>query len=65
MVEGDPNELGVREFTLRESGGFEAIEIEQIMTSDEIIEVMGRAKSLAGDYAAPNRDEIERMLLER
>ncbi len=28
MVEGDPNELGVREFTLRESGGFEAIEID-------------------------------------
>ena len=65
MVEGDLNELGVRESTLRESGGFEAIEIEQIMTSDEIIEVMGRAKSLAGDYAAPNRDEIDRMLLER
>lgn len=35
------------------------------MTSDEIIEVMGRAKSLAGDYDAPNRDEIDRMLLER
>ena len=35
------------------------------MTSDEIIEVMGRAKSLAGDYAALNRDEIDRMLLER
>ena len=35
------------------------------MTSDEIIKVMGRAKSQAGDYAAPNRDEIDRMLLER
>ena len=65
MVEGDPNGPGVREFTLRESGGFEAIEIEQIMTSDEIIEVMGRATSLAGDYDAPNRNEIDRMLLER
>ena len=35
------------------------------MTSDEIIEVMGQAKSLAGDSAAPNRDEVDRMLLER
>ena len=35
------------------------------MTSDEIIEVMERAKSLAGDSDAPNRDEIYRMPLER
>ena len=35
------------------------------MASDEIIKVIGRAKSLAGDYAALNRDEIDRMLLER
>ena len=35
------------------------------MTIDEVIEVMGRAKSVAGDYDAPNCDEIDRMLLER
>ena len=35
------------------------------MTSDEMIEIMGRAKSLAGDYDAPNRNEIDRMPLEK
>ena len=65
IVEGNPNELGVREFTLRECGDFEAIEIEKVMTNYEVIEIRGRAKSPAGDYNASNCDEIDRMLLER
>ena len=65
VLEGDPYELGVRILTLINCGDFKTIEIEELMMNDEIIVVVGRAKSLTGDYNQPNRDEIERMLLER
>ena len=64
IIEGPPEELGVLEFTVRESGGFEGIEIEQIVTNEEVIEIFGRAKSLSTEFAAPNQDEIDRMLLD-
>ncbi len=64
IIEGPPEELGVLEFTVRESGGFEGIEIEQIVTNEEVIEIFGRAKSLSTEFAAPNQDEIDRILLD-
>ena len=63
-VEVKKAQLGVLEFTVRESGGFEGIEIEQIVTNEEVIEIFGRAKSLSTEFAAPNQDEIDRILLD-
>ena len=58
FIEGPTEELGVLEFLVRESGGFEGIEVEQIATGEKVVKIFERAESHSTDSVAPNQDGI-------
>ena len=46
------------------TGAFAAISITELISSDEMLQLMKAAASLKDTYQPPNQDEIDRMLLD-
>ena len=64
IVEGDPENMVAMEVSIMSSGAFEYAHCEVIVTPEAFLTQTQRAGELAAKYDAPNRDEIDRMLLE-
>ena len=62
--EGDPKKMPLLEMIIMESGSFLTCGVEILTPVEELIEMQVTANSLTSEYDAPNRDEIDRMLLE-
>ncbi|MEC8288364.1 MAG: hypothetical protein VX007_01990, partial [Pseudomonadota bacterium] len=63
-VEGTKDQIGAVEFTAMATGAFAAISITELISSDEMLQLMKAAASLKDTYQPPNQDEIDRMLLD-
>ena len=63
-VEGTKDQIGAVEFTAMATGVFAAISITELISSDEMLQLMKAAASLKDTYQPPNQDEIDRMLLD-
>ena len=46
------------------SGAFVEVDIIELVTLDEMVEMMSGAGQLLGKYQSPSMDEIDRMLLD-
>ena len=46
------------------SGAFVEVDIIELVTLDDMVEMMSGAGQLLGQYHSPNMDQIDRMLLE-
>ena len=64
MLDGDPNKLSVVYQVLNWSGAFEYVKCEILTPAEEISENRPLAEQLAPSFNAPNRDEIDRILLD-
>ena len=64
MIKGDPEKTFLAEMVMTASGGFTSVETETLITADEMLEYQKEAGRLTNRYDAPNRDEIDRMLLD-
>ena len=62
--EGDPKKMPLLEMIIMESGSFLTCGVEILTPVEELMEMQVTANSLTSEYDAPNRDEIDRMLLE-
>ena len=64
MLDEDPNKLSVFYHVLNWSGAFEYVKCEILTPAEEIGKNRRLAEQLAPSFNAPNRDEIDRMLLD-
>ena len=62
--EGDPNKMPLLELVTMESGSFLTCGAEILTPIEELLEMQETANELLSQYDAPNRDEIDRMLLD-
>ena len=62
--EGDPNIMPLLELVIMESGSFLTCGAEILTPIEELMEMQVTANALITEYDAPNRDEIDRMLLD-
>ena len=62
--EGDPNKMPLLELVIMESGSFLTCGAEILTPIEELMEMQVTANALISEYDAPNRDEIDRMLLD-
>ena len=65
IVEGDPDKLVEAEFSVLASGAIASYTAELLHTPETVFAATQRVNESAGKiYDAPNRDEIDRMLLD-
>ena len=65
IIEGDPGTLIENQFTTWSSGALASYTAEILHTPGDVFEASERANAKAGRvYDAPNRDKIDRMLLD-
>ena len=64
IVEGDPEKLTVLEVWAMSTGAFQSVEAEVLIPPNSISEAAETVSEVYGEYDAPNRDEIDRMLLD-
>ena len=64
VVRGTREQIGKVEFACMASGAFVEVDIIELVTLDEMVEMMSGAGQLLGKYQSPSMDEIDRMLLE-
>ena len=64
IAEGDPKRMVAAEISAMATGGFASAKCEVITTPEEFQEEAQIAAELTAAFNAPNRDEIDRMLLE-
>ncbi len=64
ICEGDPKKMVAAEISLMATGGFASAQCEVIVTPEEFLEEAQSAAKLTATFDAPNRDEIDRMLLD-
>ena len=64
IVEGDPENMVAMEVSIMSSGAFEYAHCEVIVTPEAFLTQTQQAGKLAAKYDAPNRDEIDRVLLD-
>ena len=64
IMEGDIADLAAAEFAFMSSGAFKTAEANFLITGAEMNAAQSRAGSMVAKYDAPNRDEIDRMLLD-
>ena len=64
IIEGDPSILPMMHFTSKGTGGFQHMEAKLLIESHELFDHAKKAGELFGTLSPPNRDEIDRMLLE-
>ena len=64
IAEGDPKKMVAAEITAMATGGYASAQCEVITTPEEFLEEAQSAAELTATFDAPNRDEIDRMLLD-
>ena len=64
VVRGTREQVGKVEFACMASGAFVEVDIIELVTLDDMVEMMSGAGQLLGKYQSPNMDEIDRMLLD-
>ena len=64
IVEGDPSKLPALELIYLSSGGYVGLESEVMYDPEEWQKIRDLARKVAPSFEAPNRDEIDRMLLD-
>ena len=64
IMEGDVSDLAAAEFAFMSSGAFKSAEAHLLITGAEMNAAQKRAGRIVSNYDAPNRDEIDRMLLD-
>ena len=64
VVRGTREQVGKVEFACMASGAFVEVDIIELVTLDDMVEMMSGAGKLLGKYKSPNMDEIDRMLLD-
>ena len=64
IVECTPRQVTAIEMACMATNAFVSIEVEAWVSPDLMFASMDDASKISGNYNAPNRDEIDRMLLE-
>ena len=64
IAEGDPKKMVAAEISTMATGGYSSAQCEVITTPEEFLEEAQSAAELTATFDAPNRDEIDRKLLE-
>ena len=64
IAEGDPQKMVAAEIIAMATGGYASAQCEVITTPEEFLEEAQSAAELTATFDAPNRDEIDRMLLD-
>ena len=64
IMEGDVTQLAAAEFAFMSSGAFMSVEAHILISGSEMTAAQKLAGDFVSDYDAPNRDEIDRMLME-
>ena len=63
-AEGDPKAMVAAEISAMATGGYASAQCEVITTPEDFLDEAQRAADLTAAFDAPNRDEIDRMLME-
>ena len=63
-AEGDPKAMVAAEISAMATGGYASAQCEVIITPEDLLDEAKRAADLTAAFDAPNRDEIDRMLLD-
>ncbi len=64
IIEGDPSILPMMHFTSKGTGGFQHMEAKLLIETHDLADHAKKAGELFGSFSPPNRDEIDRMLLD-
>ena len=64
VAKGTREQVGKIEFACMASGAFVEVDILELVTFGDMVEMMSGAGQLLGHYQSPNMDQIDRMLLE-
>ncbi len=64
LAEGDPSKMIQAEILCRASGGYDSAEAEIVVTPEEFFDAASEMSQKIAEFDAPNRDEIDRMLLD-
>ena len=64
IAEGDPRAMVADEISAMATGGYASAQCEVITTPEDFLDEAQRAADLTAAFDAPNRDEIDRMLME-
>ena len=64
IIEGDPSIMTEIQFMLQGSGGYTDVTVKLLLTGKEFQEKGKGAGEILDRFGAPNRDEIDRLLLE-
>ena len=64
IAEGDPKAMVAAEISAMATGGYASAQCEVITTPEDFLDEAQRAADLTAAFDAPNRDEIDRMLME-
>ena len=64
IIEGDPHIMTEIQFMLQGSGGYTDVSVKLLLTGKEFQEKGEGAGEILDRFGAPNRDEIDRLLLE-
>ena len=64
IAEEDPKAMVAAEISAMATGGYASAQCEVITTPEDFLDEAQRAADLTAAFDAPNRDEIDRMLME-
>ena len=64
IAEGDLKAMVAAEISAMATGGYASAQCEVITTPEDFLDEAQRAADLTAAFDAPNRDEIDRMLME-
>ena len=64
IAEGDPKAMVAAEISAMATGGYASAQCEVITAPEDFLDEAQRAADLTAAFDAPNRDEIDRMLME-
>ena len=64
IAKGDPKAMVAAEISAMATGGYASAQCEVITTPEDFLDEAQRAADLTAAFDAPNRDEIDRMLLD-
>ena len=63
IAEGDPKAMVAAEISAMATGGYASAQCEVITTPEDFLDEAQRTADLTAAFDAPNRDEIDRMLM--
>ncbi len=64
LAKGYPSKMIQAEILCRASGGYDSAEAEIVVTPEEFFNAASEMSQKIAEFDAPNRDEIDRMLLD-